>query len=186
VKAVFESTLIVFSVLLALTVDGCREQTQRRSQLTEARASLVQELEFNRNMLREPYYLEYHVRLLKTYRDMDSSGGTEGRNELFKDGVHMALLRDAAWRSFAPSTIASDMSFRTRAILAGVYAEQERLNNLHYLAIGGLLMPSADRDQPSFVRDQIRVITHYLDDVTAAERRLLAAYDATIKQLQEN
>ena len=185
-RAVFESALIVFSVLLALTVDGCREEAQRRRQLAEAQASLLQELEFNRNLLREAYYLAYHLRLLKIYRDMDSSGRTEGRDELFKDGVHMALLRDAAWRSFVPSTIAAEMSFRSRAILAGVYAEQDRLNNLHYLALGGIMAPNADRDRPSFVRDQIRVIYHYLDDVTAAERRLLAAYDEAIKQLQAN
>jgi hypothetical protein len=185
-KAIFESALIVFSVLLALTVDGCREQAQRRRQLTEARASLVQELEFNRNLLREPYYLAYHLRLLKIYRDMESSEGTEGRNELFKDGVHVALLRDAAWRSFVPSTIAGEMSFRSRAILAGVYAEQDLLTNIHYFVLGSLMTPSADRDHPSFVRDQIRVIRHYLEDVTAAEQRLLAAYDETIKQLQAN
>jgi hypothetical protein len=34
-------------------------------------------------------------------------------------------------------------------------------------------MPSADRGNPSFVRDQIRVIEEYLD--VTAERRLLAA-----------
>ena len=54
-KAGFESALIVFSVLLALTVDGCREQSQRQRQLTEARNGLLQELESNRTLRRSPH-----------------------------------------------------------------------------------------------------------------------------------
>ena len=185
-RAGFESALIVFSVLLALTVDGCREQSQRRRQLTEARNGLVQELEFNRKLLQEPTYLPHHLRLLKVYRDLESSGGTEGRNELFKSGVHTTPFRDAAWRSFVPSTIAGEMSFRSRAILAGMYGEQDRLNSLHYSVLPLLMTPNADREQPAFVRDQIWAIRNYLEDVVAAEQRLLAGYHEAITHMSSN
>lgn len=167
-KAGFESALIVLSVLLALTVDGCRGQAERRRQLTEARSSLVQELAFNRNLLKEPTYLPYHLRLLKVYRDPEASGGTAGSEELFKNGVHPTPLRDAAWRSFVPSAIAGEMPFRFRAILAGVYGEQDRLNSLHYSVMPILLTPNADRARAAFVRDQIWAIRNYLEDVVGA------------------
>lgn len=98
----------------------------------------------------------------------------------------MALLRDGVWRSFVTNEIASEMPFSSRAMLAGVYAEQERLNGIHNAAIGSLMTPSADRENPSFVRDQIRDIKEYLDDVTAAEQRLLTAYDEAIKKVRAN
>jgi hypothetical protein len=82
-----------------------------------------------------------------------------------------------------PSTIAGEMSFRSRAILAGIYGEQDRLNSLHYSVLPILLTPNAGREQPAFVRDQIWVIRNYLEDVVGAEQRLLAGYHEAIRDM---
>jgi hypothetical protein len=182
-KAVFESALIVFSVLIAMAVDDWRDTSARRQRLDVARANLVSELEFNRDLLNADDYLPHHVRLHDVYEGMEVSGKTDRADAMFQGGVHAAPLRDAAWRSFVGSDVAGDLPFAQRVLLEGVYGEQAGLRDTHRLLIESVASPRADREAPAFVRDFIRTIDLYLTDIVYAERRLLAKYDEAVKGL---
>jgi hypothetical protein len=183
VRALFESALIVFSVLVALTVDNWRDRSARLERLTQARTALVDELTFNRGVLAQDKYLPHHQRLLEAYQRMARERTIEQADRIFDGGVHVTPLRDAAWHSLATSDVSNDLAFADRARLAGIYGEQEMLRDFHRTALAVLIAPRSDRSNPAFVRDQVRTIAMYLSDVVATETRLEAAYRDALQQL---
>jgi hypothetical protein len=176
-KALFESALIVLSVLLALTLDSWRDSRARARSLEEARASLIEELRFNRALLASDEYLPHHRKLHEIYDGMETSGNTDQANALFRGGVHVAPLRDAAWRIFLSSSVASELPFADRAMLAGIYAGQEHLLGIHQAATGFLIAPRTDYDNPAFLKSFVRSVDLYLTDVVVGEIRLIELYD---------
>jgi len=182
-KGAFESALIVFSVLLALTVDNWRDARARTRSLNEARTALVQELRFNRELLASDPYLPHHIRLHGIYDSMESSGKTDQLGALFQNGVHMAPLRDAAWRSFSATDVANDLPFAQRALLAGLYAVQTNLEYTHRALVTTASQPTALRDNPVFLRDFVRCIDLFLTDIVYAETRMLKGYDEALAEL---
>jgi hypothetical protein len=182
-RAVFEAVLIVFSVLLALWVDSWRENRARLEKLAEARAALIGEVRFNRELLASNDFLPHHIRLHEVYQGMESSGRIDRVDALFETGVHAPPLRDASWRSFSASEIASDLPFSQRAALAGAYVEQANIDNLFRMLLSNLGQPTSERGNPAFMRDLIRSIDLTLTDVVYAEQRLIKSYDEALKQL---
>src|SRR5688500_19170875 len=89
-RVVFEGTLIVFSVLLALTLDGWREDAAEERRLNEALESLADELKFNRELLEQPRHLEYHRGLHRHYGALADSDSIDGADKAFKDGLRIA------------------------------------------------------------------------------------------------
>lgn len=185
-KVAFESAMILVSILLAFAIDNWRETAARRRDLAEARASLAEELRFNRVLLASDLYLQHHVQLQTTYQRMLTSGSVDQAAALFQNGVHPTPLRDAGWRSFVASEVAGDLAFAQRARLAGIYGAQETLADLHRSMLPALVAPRADRDSPAFLRDMVRAINMYLTDVVATEQGIMREYEAAIQELESN
>jgi hypothetical protein len=177
--------LIVFSVLLALSLDGWRQSAAEQRRLQEALGSLADELKFNRELLGHPRYRAYHQELFNHYRDIANRGSIDGADKAFESGLRIAPLRDTAWTSFAQSNIANLLPFDLRADLAGVYRDQNATDELFRSMVGGLIAPRADRELPAFQRDQIRVLTMFLADLVVLEGRLLERYPVVESRLRE-
>jgi hypothetical protein len=175
-KGLFEAALIVFSVLLALTLDGWREDATERARFRDAVRSLADEVTLNGDLLAEPRYIEHHRRLLAHYQSRADAGESEGANEAFKTGLHPAPLRGTAWSSLADSGVAHLMPFALRAELAGIYQDQAGLGDLFRSLVAGLSVPRADRETTAYQRDQIRVLAIALTDMVATENSLLRRY----------
>jgi hypothetical protein len=184
IRGVFESGLIVFCVLLALTLDNWRDARDRARRLSEARGALVQELDLNRRLLAEDRHLPHHERLHEIYEAMEVSGRFDRFDAMFKQGVHPPLLRQAAWRSFSQSDVAADLPFRHRAMLENIYAGQASLEAIYRILIGGVSMPTGERETPAFIRDFVRVIDLSLTDIVFAERQLIREYEEALRELQ--
>ncbi len=175
-KAVFEAALIVFSVLLALTLDGWREDVAEQRRFAEAVHSLVDEVKLNRDLLAGSFYIEHHRRLLDHYQSRADARASEGADEAFKSGLHPAPLRDTAWASLGDSGVTRLMPFALRADLAGVYRDQTSVDEIYRSLVAGLIQPRADRETEGYQRDQIRVMALTLTDMVAIENRLLRQY----------
>lgn len=175
-KALFEGALIVFSVLLALSLDGWREEAAERGRLTEAVHSLADEVKLNRDLLAGDFYIAHHRRLLEHYQARADAGSSEEANEAFKTGLHPAPLRNTAWASLGDSGVARLLPFALRADLAGIYRDQASLEELFRSLVAGLTQPRADRETSAYQRDQIRVLAVTLTDMVATENRLLRQY----------
>jgi hypothetical protein len=182
---VFEGTLIVFSVLLALTLDGWRQDAAEERRLNEALESLADELKFNRELLEQPRHLEYHRGLHRHYEALADSDSIDGADKAFKDGLRIARVRDTAWTSFMASDVSNRLPFALRAELAGIYGDQDGIDELFRLTIGGLVAARSDRDVPAYRRDQIRVLTMFLTDLVIREERLVKEYAAVELRLRE-
>jgi len=182
-KGLFESALIVFSVLLALTVDNWRDTAGRHRRFVEARTHLVEELRFNRDLLATDPYLPHHRRLHAIYDGMENAGKVDQADAMFHSGVHVAPLREAAWRSFAGSDVSGDLPFADRALLEGVYDEQQTLHGYHQALTGAVITPRSDFEAPAFRRSLIRTIDLCLTDIVYSEQRLLKLYDHAISSL---
>lgn len=176
--------MILVSILAAFAIDNWREDNERARRLSEARVSLMQELRFNLDLLDEDNYLPHHSRLQGVYRTMMKDGTTDRADAMFERGIHPAPLRDAAWRSFLVSGVASDLQFALHARLAGIYGAQDRLNFMHQSFVGSLLAPRADRETPTFTRDMIRSVAMYMTDVVESERGLQTEYRVAVKELE--
>jgi hypothetical protein len=175
-KALLEAVLIVFSVLLALTLDSWREDVADRTRLAEAVQSLADEVKLNRDLLAGAFYIDHHRRLLAHYQSRADAGSSDGSNEAFKTGLHLAPLRNTAWASFGESGVSHLMPFALRADLAGIYRDQASLEDLFRSLVAGLSQPRADRETTAYQRDQIRVLAVALTDMVATENRLLRQY----------
>lgn len=184
-RLVFEGTLIVFSVLLALTLDGWRQDAAEERRLNEALESLADELKFNRELLEQPRHLEYHRGLYRHYLALADSDSIDGADKAFKDGLRIARVRDTAWTSFMASDVSNRLPFALRAELAGIYGDQDGIDELFRLTIGGLVAARSDRDVPAYRRDQIRVLAMFLTDLVIREERLLNEYAAVELRLRE-
>lgn len=183
-RAVFEASLIVFSVLLALSLDGWRENAAARARFAEAVESMAAEVALNRELLSQPFYIDHHRRLLDHYQNRADSGSSADADEAFRSGLHPAPLRDTAWTSLGDSGVAHLMPFALRADLAGLYRDQTSLDEVYRTLLAGLTQPRADRETPEYRRDQIRVLAMSLTDMVAIENRLLRQYDALETRLR--
>ncbi|HEX8679567.1 MAG TPA: hypothetical protein VF683_06395 [Chthoniobacterales bacterium] len=182
-RAVFESFLIVVSIVVALAVNEWRERHARLERVAEARGVFVNEIESNRTLLRSEDYLPHHRRLQAEYERL-AAENSDAVGTLFETGVHPAPLRDAAWRSFSAGATLVDFGPAELVMLSDIYRAQEDLARSNANFLGQVVAPRSDREMPEYKRDQTRSISMYLNDVVPLEERLLHSYDAAVERLR--
>lgn len=71
VRALFESALIILSIIAALAVNEWRDTRELQSQVRQGRAAFAQEIQANyETLLSEQPGLPYHKRLWRRYQDL--------------------------------------------------------------------------------------------------------------------
>lgn len=181
-RALFESFLIVLSILAALAVNEWRDNRERANRAAETRAAFVNEIRSNRDLLASDPILPHHKRLHDEYRKLSEAGST-AEGALFETGVHPAALRDAAWRSFSTGSTLVDFPPDDVVLLSDIYRAQEDLEQLNAGYLAAMRTARADRETPEFQRDMNRSISMYLSDMLGFEERLLKIYDQALEQL---
>ena len=181
-RALFESFLIVLSILLALAVNEWRDNAARAKRANEARVALLHEIAANRELLRSDVILPHHRRLQSEYVKLNAERSTAS-GSLFDSGVHPAALRDAAWRSFSASAILIDFKPQEVVLLSDIYRAQEDLEKLNSGFLATMQTPRSDRETPEFLRDSNRSIAMYLNDLVPLEERILKQYDRALEDL---
>lgn len=183
-RAAFESALIVFSVLLALSLDSWRDDRRQHARLLEARASLADEIALNRAEIAADDHLPYHRRYRDHYRTLVESKATTGAGAIFDGGIHPARLRDTAWQSVTGSDVANLLPFGQRSQLVGIYQDQANLDGLFRSILAGLVTPRSDRESAAYLRDQSLVLFLTLTDMVVIEERLLRDYEKAEAELR--
>jgi hypothetical protein len=184
-RALFESFLIVVSIVVALAVNEWRERHARLERVAEARGVFVNEIESNRTLLRSEAYLPHHRRLQAEYKQL-AAENSDVAGSLFDTGVHPAPLRDAAWRSFSAGPTLVDFAPAELVMLSDIYRAQEDLARSNTNFIAQVIAPRSDRETPEYKRDQTRSISMYLNDVVPLEERVLQLYDAALERLRSS
>jgi len=181
-RALFESFLIVFSILLALAVNEWRDNHARITRAAEARIAFANEIHANRDLLLTDAILLHHKKLQAEYRKLSAANSTDS-GSMFETGVHPAPLRDAAWRSFSTGGTLVDFAPGDVVLLSDIYRAQDDLEKLNSSYIAVIREPRADRETPAYLRDANRSIAMYLNDVVPMEEGLLEQYQRALEKL---
>jgi hypothetical protein len=183
VRALFESAVIIVSVVAALAVNEWRDQRQLQERAHEVRGAFAAEIRANRDALRsEEEGLPYHQRLWQRYRDLGtkpvlSAADLEPIYREFPHGISMVRLRDAAWRALSGSDVLRHLDQRELLLLADIYRQQEEIDDYKRAMYAAWRQVHGDADSPGYIKDDVRSTRAYLADVIGAEERLRKLYD---------
>jgi hypothetical protein len=188
VRALFESALIIVSIVAALAVNEWRDQRQLEVQAREARIAFAGEIQANReSLMSEKLGLPYHQRLLERYRDV-SKGPTITAADLqpiydeLGGGVTVLPLREAVWRSLSGTDVLRRLDQRDLFLLAEIYRQQEVIDDHTRAMYAAWRQVNSDADSPGYIKDSVRSIRAYLADVIGAEERLRKLYEEADKR----
>jgi hypothetical protein len=187
-RALLESILIVFSVFLALALDGWREDSQTRRRVAEVRRYFVEEIQANRAQLASPGFAPLHRQAAQAWDGLSKlpAPSVADRDKAWAvtpNGLHPFKGRDAVWRSFGSSNLIEHMPSRQVFALAEVYQAQDALDGHNAALLALVRETSGDDEAPAYIRSQSKVVRSTLNDITYAETRLLQLYDQALADL---
>jgi hypothetical protein len=177
-----QPVMIVLSILAALAVNQWQESRALAQRVAEARSAFRNEIRSNRDLLLSDGYLPHHRRLQADYVRA-AKGESADSNRFFETGVHPTPLRDSAWRIFSGSTVLTNLPPAILLDLSDIYRAQASLEKQNQGFLTALAAPRADRETPAFAKDMTNSITFFLNDLVAAEERLLRSYERALESL---
>lgn len=190
-RALFESALVIVSILAALAVNEWRDQRELAKQVQQARLAFAREIQANNaTLLSTDSGLPNHERLLARYREVSTKPSITGEDmraiyEEFPSGVNMLRLRDAVWRSLSGSDVLRRLEQGDLFLLAEIYRQQEEIDDFNRAMYAAWRQVNAEADSPGYVKDNLRTTRAYLADVIAAEKRLRALYEQALQRFRE-
>lgn len=188
-RILLESLLIVFSILLALSLDAWREGRRDARRLAEVRSAFNEEIRENLQLLEDERFLPRHRAMWQRFQEL-SRLGSPTEDDLqqvwadFNGGIWPAPLRDAVWRTLGNTEVVARIRFDELFMLADIYREQENVDSWHQRMFTVWSEVRSDRGDPAFIRDDIQRTRTYLADIVAGEERLLKAYREALEQLE--
>jgi hypothetical protein len=180
-RVLFESALIVFSVLLALVLNEWRQSQMERAGIAQATAAIRSELQENRRLVEEA--LQYHPRLAESFTASSKSGAeTPVLSDIDRGLLHPGRVLRTAWESAQSSGATSRMDYMTLLRLSTAYSLQEEYEQLtramQQAAYDQILREGFDsmiRKYPRFIMVQ--------RDFAGHEQELLRLYDQALAAL---
>lgn len=188
-RAVFESVLIVFSVILALALTDWAERRRTAAEVAEVRAFFIQEIRANRAILVSEAILPHHRRLRTLFSqtpvgpDLTPAQAMQPFNATFETGIHVPPLRDAVWRSAGTGDLLGEMPIEQVFVLADAYAAQTRLMNTSTGFIATVPALLGGLESGDGVRAAVMAGQLHLGDVVAGEEDLVRLYDRALAAL---
>jgi hypothetical protein len=185
-RAVFESVLIVFSVILALAVTDWANQRRTAVEVAEVRGFFIEEIRANRAILVSDPILPHHRRLLEVFNETADSetltvaGAMAAYGAVFETGIHIPPLRDAVWRSAGTGDLLGEMPIEDVFVLADVYAAQAHLMETSTGFVSNMPPLLAGLEKGEGVRAAVLTGQLHLGDVVATEEGLVALYDRAL------
>ncbi len=172
-----ESSLIIFSILLALAVNGWADGRRQERLADHALERFAREIRDNRGRIEA--ILPYHRALLHAVTRVDSLGGVhsfaEWRREVPEfSGFYPAELVTTAWESAVTLGVLSGMGYDTVAALSELYGLQDDLDRFNWSYLP--LFDFSDGSMPTTVRRA----NAYFQTVLSYEEALLQRYGAVL------
>ena len=181
-RTLFESFLIVISILLALTVAAVQEDREVEELVIRSLASFKYEISQNRSRIDDiyPFHLGLHSVLTELEAKEGSSSAEEFRNIL--DSFQSAVLLTSAWETALATGALTHMDYEIVSALSLTYSIQNRFQEMHNTGLGDLL--SAE----NFLKENLAATTfvaiRYMGDVTRAESELQVVYQQALELIE--
>lgn len=191
-RAVFESVLIVFSVILALGLTQWAQDRRTDARVDDMRGFLAQEMRTNRTLLTSEGYLPHHEALKRDFYaaagrqadPVDREATRSAMQNLLSTGLHPPQMNDAVWTSVSGGDLIEHMAPRDVFILAETYKAQAQLEAWSVQGSDTALALLDVLQEPSTAKNRLTRMVIYLEDLTSQERRLIALYDRAVAQME--
>ena len=132
VRVVFESMLIVVSIVVALGVNEWRDRRELQAQARDARIAFAREINANRDLLLgEESGLPHHRRVWQRYREVGAKSVVTAADlqpiyDEFPHGINPLRPRDAVWRSLSGGDVLRRFDQRVLFLLAEIIGNRKR------------------------------------------------------------
>jgi len=173
----FESALIVASILFALALDEWQEDREIEELVHRAMASFERELA--RNQSRIEAVQPYHQGLQQMLENRISGEGIESAVEFrnILDALQPAVLLNSSWQTAVATGVLSRMDYEVVAAVSLTYSTQIRFDEVYRAGNNALLAPINFADGRLGV--SVYNAARFVADITAAEGELVAYYQQT-------
>lgn len=183
-KVLFESLLIVFSILLALAVDEWREDRQTQKRVDQALESFAGEIQRNREAVAR--VLPYHERLQGHFRKLARSGTARSIRDMMSmegfKGFSPVTFESSAWRTAVATGVLTNLDFKTASLLSRLYTAQDDYAASQKM-IFGVIQPTSFTE--ATLPMTISILNGYMTDIVIGEQDLLQSYDTILKYLEK-
>lgn len=180
-RVLVESTLIIFSVLLALALDQWLENRERTAAAQAALVSIQSELEAN---IRSVERARENHRAIR-----DSLVRYASLNEALPPRVYLGGIFNpaptyaVAWESARETGVLGDLSYELVLELSRVHAEQSRYRQLADALVQDIMMQIRREGAEPVLRDRSAGFISLQEDFANREQHLVAAYRAVLARL---
>jgi hypothetical protein len=175
-QVLLESSMIVFSILLALWVNDWQQDQQNEKLTAQSLVNFLKEIQRNEAWLED--VAPFHQGLATALKQQIGANTIRSRAELLDmvgpDGVRPPDLLDTAWQTAIATGALTHMDYTTVSALSLTYSQQARFREDVRARLPNALRTGdvRDEDAPAAARS----VELYLEDVTGNEEQLRAVY----------
>lgn len=178
-RAIFlEAFFVVLGVVLAFSVNQCRQNRAEEDRATHALELIQQEIRNNRAMVTDNY--EYHSYLMDTLRSYLGPGSTNLSIRVFTKGfVSQDQPLRNAWETAQATDALKDIDYNRHLQLSELYHLQEKYD-FQYREIGSNIYEMLLKDGHEAILQRPANLFNIIGTLRYREAQLLEAYDALI------
>jgi hypothetical protein len=182
-RTLFESLLIVVSIMFALALDEWQEDREIQELVDRSVASFAHELQQNHD--RVEAVRPYHEGLHHILERRIANGGMTSINEFrnIMEALQPAVLLASAWQTAVATGVLSRMNYELVSALSLTYSTQFRFDEVSRNGNSALLAPM------NLAEDRLEVslsnATRFVADITLSEMELMAYYQQTLELIEE-
>ena len=180
-QIIFESFLIVLSILAALAFSEWQEEQREARLVEQSMRAFQQEIKHNRQWIEASYpYLQG----IKTVVTEVQAGNMPLKTNEFRqmvDAIQMVVLRESTWATVVETGVLTHMDFDLVSALSLTYSLQRRLQVLYNAGQSDLIRNSylLEDNEAALMHSAMR----YLNGIIEAEAELQAAYSQVEEML---
>ncbi len=186
-----EALLIVFTVLLALTLNEWRTNVKERKLKDKALKNIISEIRSNKEDIESK--LDYHLQIsenIKLYLSNDSlwatldhTSGIGAVSTIMTRGIANPNLQSGAWNSAVLSGVVNSFEYDVLYELSNLYQVQENGPNSTWKIMAGFFSESSSFD-PANARQVTMKFQLAFRELYSQERSLLKDYEKALSLLE--
>ena len=186
-----EALLIVFTVLLALTLNEWRTNVKERKLKDKALKNIISEIRSNKEDIESK--LDYHLQIsenIKLYLSNDSlwatldhTSGIGAVSTIMTRGIANPNLQSGAWNSAVLSGVVNSFEYDVLYKLSNLYQVQENGPNSTWKIMAGFFSESSSFD-PANARQVTMKFQLAFRELYSQERSLLKDYEKALSLLE--
>lgn len=188
VKVVFESSLIIFSVFLALFLNEYREELARNKEKQRALEMVSTELQNNLETLNE--WLPYHKEVLKNLEQAFDDNQDLPLNDqyafimsLMPRGIVQSMLGNSSWEAIKQSNVSSTIDL-------DIIFSLSKLHKVQSLGIEAtlqrtlMILYSRDSIRQGNLKETIFLLKNHFNELVGQEIYLIEVYTKLINEME--